>query len=196
MSVDYCRTLSAALFTGDSDQVNFTTLPETDDIAYATLANGTIDVLVGGKIQRKYDFGFPPLLRGLHYSTPYYFGNEAATDDVSFHSIATREGDTQFDAFVNMIVSATIYAQENGITKKSSQRMPLVSLFGPSLYWSLRDAIYFIGNYDEMYWDNFGPIVGVDPEQQLAIGEASIIARGRNTLNQGGPMLLSFPHLP
>ncbi|KAL7534572.1 hypothetical protein ACHAWF_004886, partial [Thalassiosira exigua] len=158
MSVDYCRTLSAALFTGDSNNINFITLQETKDSPYADLANGTIDVLVGGKLQRKYDFGLPPLFRGLQYSTSYYFGDEAATDDVSFYSMATRQEDVLFDSFVNMVVLATIFADENGITKEESRRMPLVSIFGPKLYWSLRDAISYSGSYDKLYRKHFGSV--------------------------------------
>ncbi|KAL7533568.1 hypothetical protein ACHAWF_009709 [Thalassiosira exigua] len=186
MSVDYCRTISAALFNGDSDSVNFVSLQETNNNPYAALANGTIDVLVGGKIQRKYDFGVPPSLGGLHYSAPYYFGDEAAINDVSFYAMATREEDVQFSSFVNMIVLATIYAQYNGITKDDSIGMPLVSLFGPSFYWSLRDAISYSGNYDEIYWGNFRSIFGTGYLEQLVREEHYFRnIRGRNILNQG-----------
>ena len=78
MSVDYCRGLAAALFDGNHEAVNFTTFSENDASSFAALDEGTIDVLGGGRIERKYDFGSPPLLRGVHFSTPYYYGNETA----------------------------------------------------------------------------------------------------------------------
>ncbi|KAL7544861.1 hypothetical protein ACHAWF_008230 [Thalassiosira exigua] len=122
----------------------------------------------------------------------------AAINDVSFYAMATREDDAKFSSFINMIVLATIYAQENGITKDDSKRMPLVSLFGPSLYWSLRGAISYSGNYDEIYWDNFDSVFDSGyPEQLLEEEHLGFNReRGRNILNEGGPMLLSFPHLP
>ena len=54
MNVDYCQTLSAALFTGGSSKgVKYLTFPETDNSSLIALDNGKIDVLVGGRIQRK-----------------------------------------------------------------------------------------------------------------------------------------------
>ena len=71
MSVDYCKTLSASLYNGDPDAVNFFPFEE-DGNAYAALENETIDVIAGARIEKKYDLG------QFRYSTPYYFGDEAA----------------------------------------------------------------------------------------------------------------------
>eukprot|EP00579_Thalassiosira_antarctica_P013409 CAMPEP_0201945108 /NCGR_PEP_ID=MMETSP0903-20130614/53734_1 /ASSEMBLY_ACC=CAM_ASM_000552 /TAXON_ID=420261 /ORGANISM="Thalassiosira antarctica, Strain CCMP982" /LENGTH=869 /DNA_ID=CAMNT_0048488167 /DNA_START=93 /DNA_END=2702 /DNA_ORIENTATION=+ len=183
MGVDYCRTLAAAIFIGDSEEVNFSTFTETDNSSFGALANGTIDVLVGGRVQRKYDFEMSPFLGGFHFSTPYYYGNEASREDVSFYSLATREDDVQFASFVNCMVLATIHAQGNDIHREKSREMPSCSVFGSDLNWALRDAIAYSGSYDEIYSRNFGSNV-------------SAAYRGRNTLNKGGPLMLSFPHLP
>ena len=102
---------------------------------------------------------------------------------MSFYSIATREDDVLFASFVNCIVLATIFAQENGIQREKSGRMPSVSVFGSNLNWALRDAIAFSGSYDQIYRKHFGSnVYEVD--------------RGRNSLNQGGPLLKSFLRLP
>ena len=105
-------------------------------------------------------------------------------EDVTFISLATREGEDNvlFSSFVNAVVVATIYAQENGIKMKQSKEMPLMSIFGSELKWALRDAISHLGNYDEIYRKNFGYVAEED--------------RGRNILNEkGGPQLHSFPGL-
>ena len=106
-----------------------------------------------------------------------------SSDDVSFYSIATRdhEDDVLFSSFVNFIVIATIYAQENQIQRNESNYMPLVFLFGDEFNWVLRDAIAHSGSYDEIYTKNFGSESEVD--------------RGRNALNKGGPMMHSFPRI-
>lgn len=96
--------------------------------------------------------------------------------------MATREDDVMFASFVNCIVLATIYAQENDITSENRRELPLVSVFGSDLIWALRDAIAYSGGYDKIYRKNFGI-------------EVSEMKRGRNALNQGGPMLHSIPHL-
>ncbi|KAL7538406.1 hypothetical protein ACHAXR_011016 [Thalassiosira sp. AJA248-18] len=181
MSVDYCRTLAAALLSGDSKDVNFLTFRESNNTSYIALANETIDVVVGGRVQQKYDFALSPSLGGFHFSTPYYYGNESAGNDVSSYSMATREDDVLFASFFNCIVMSTFYAQENFIQSERSKEMPLVSVFGSSLRWALRDAIDCSGSYEQLYVKHFGEVSEVD--------------RGRNTLNKGGPLLHSFPGL-
>merc|ERR1712127_844843 len=96
----------------------------------AALNAGSIDVLAGGKVEMKFDFGSPPSVPGFYYSSPYYFGNETAGTGVSSFSLTTREDDKMFSSFVNCIVLATIYAQENGIKRERSNELPLVSTFG------------------------------------------------------------------
>ena len=77
MSVDYCRTLAAAIYNGDSDAVEFTTYLEGSNSSYIALNNGTIDVIAGTRIEKQYDFGTDSL-PGVTFSSPYYFGNETA----------------------------------------------------------------------------------------------------------------------
>lgn len=186
MSVDYCRTLAAALFNGDGEfgRLKFTPFSGNVSTAFGELGNRTLDVLAGANIQRKYDFESSSSFDGFHFSTPYYFGNETAGEDASFISLATWEDehDALFSSFVNAVVSATIYAQENNIKKKQSKEMPVVSFFGSELKWALRDAISFLGNYDQIYTKNFDNFQEKD--------------RGRNILNEnGGPQIHSFPGL-
>jgi len=182
MTDDYCRTLAAALLDGNYDRVNITIFSQNDNSSFVALNDGTIDVLAGGKVEKKHDFGSPPSIGGVHFSTPYFYGNETASDDVSFFSLATREDDVVFSSFVNCVVLATIYAQEYDITRRKSKQMPFVSIFGSDFKWALRDAIAYSGNYDEIYRRNFG-----------VLSEAE---RGRNYLNEdGGPQIHSFPGL-
>ena len=78
MSVEYCRTLAAALFYGDSSLVNLITFSENDSSSFVALNNGTIDVLAGGRVEWKYEFESSPSDGGFQFSTPYYYGNETA----------------------------------------------------------------------------------------------------------------------
>lgn len=91
--------------------------------------------------------------------------------------MAVRDDDGLFPSFVNSIVLATIYAQENGIPD-----MPLITLFGSDLRWSWRDAISYSGSHHRLVSKNFDNIA--DEE------------RGRNVLNnKDGPQIHSFPGL-
>eukprot|EP00581_Thalassiosira_minuscula_P000852 CAMPEP_0183743076 /NCGR_PEP_ID=MMETSP0737-20130205/65031_1 /TAXON_ID=385413 /ORGANISM="Thalassiosira miniscula, Strain CCMP1093" /LENGTH=1112 /DNA_ID=CAMNT_0025978681 /DNA_START=259 /DNA_END=3597 /DNA_ORIENTATION=- len=182
MSVDFCHALSAALFNGNHEAVTFSMFLEADDDSFVSLSNGTIDILAGRRIEKQYDFDSSPNLVGFQFSKPYYYGNETAGNAVSFFSLVTREDDELFSSFVDCVVMATFFAQENGITKKKSKEMPLVSIFGRDLRWALRDVVKFTGGYDQLYAKSFGQV----SEEE----------RGRNKLaGDSGPLLLSFPGL-
>jgi len=202
MSVEYCRTLAAALFDGDSKLVNLTTFSENDNSSFVALNNGTIDVLAGGRVEKKHDFVSSLSVGGFVFSTPYYYGNESAEDDVSVFSLATREDDEIFSSFVNCVVLATIYAWENGIRREERKEMPLMSIFGSEFNWALRDAIYYSGSYDQIYTKNFGgSVLGsvlnfFNSIPQNDIGMMADEEAGRNYLNErGGPQIHSFPGL-
>ena len=101
---------------------------------------------------------------------------------MSLFSLATREDDVLISSFVNCVVLATIYAQENEIKRRKSKEMPLLPVFGSEFKWALRDAIYYSGSYDRIYKKHFGVVSEED--------------RGRNYLNEyGSPQIHSFPGL-
>jgi len=180
ISIDYCHTLAAALLNGNSEAVNLFTFSQSDNSSFLALNNGTIDVLAGGRVERKYVFESSPSLGGFHFSTPYYYGNKTG-DDVSFFSLATRGEDVTFSSFVNCVVLATIYAHENIIEGKCTE-MPFISIFGSEFKWALRDAIAYSGSYDELYEKHFGDVSEEDRE--------------RNYLNDyNSPQIHSFPGL-
>jgi hypothetical protein len=90
----------------------------------------------------------------------------------------TRQGDKAFSSFVNCIVLSTFYAASEGIDRKNSFAMPTMTIFGSDMLWALKDAISANGNYDEIYFRNFG--------------NATEVEIGRNTLNQEqGPQFLA-----
>ena len=62
---------------------------------------------------------------------------------------------------------------------KQSNFMPLLPWFGKDFEWALRDVVFHIGSYDELYQKHFGDV--------------SKEERGRNQLNEGGPLLYSAP---
>lgn len=93
----------------------------------------------------------------------------------------TRQYDTMFTSFVNCILLSTIAAVKDGITKENAFAMPIISLYGSDMQWSLKDALSAHGNYDEIYFNNFD----------------ADVSRGRNALNvvQPKPQLLDMPGL-
>jgi hypothetical protein len=71
-------------------------------------------------------------------------------------ALVTRQDDPQWSDFVHWIVTATFYAEENGITRANADSMPTVSLFGSTYAKMLRQAIGAVGSYAEIYERNIG----------------------------------------
>jgi hypothetical protein len=71
-------------------------------------------------------------------------------------ALVTRQDDPQWSDFVHWIVTATFYAEENGITMSIADRMPTVNLFGPTYAQMLPRAIGAVGSYAEIYERNIG----------------------------------------
>jgi len=103
------------------------------------------------------------------------------SDDLSIFALATREDNASFSSFVNCVVWATIYAEKESIGKEQNNQMPLLPWFGSEFEWALKDVIRYSGSYDEIYEKHFGDVAKED--------------RGRNQLNEQGPVQHSIPGL-
>ena len=67
-------------------------------------------------------------------------------------AVLTRQDDPTFSDFVSLVVTATFYAEENGITMANANTaMPEVSLFGSRYTQMLRHAISAVGSYRTIY---------------------------------------------
>jgi hypothetical protein len=69
-------------------------------------------------------------------------------------ALVTRQDDPQWSAFVYWIVSATFYAEENGISAATSSKMPVVNLLGTAYTDMFRHAIAAVGSYADIYKRN------------------------------------------
>lgn len=90
----------------------------------------------------------------------------------------TNKEDVIFSKFVDLVVNAIIYAEENGITQETSIQMPRVDLLRPLIGDTMmRNVIEAVGNYQEI-WNRHNE--GLERE-------------GRNLLNKVplGPTLMT-----
>jgi hypothetical protein len=69
MGISYCETLAAAMFYGNAGALNTVSFSD-DESALRSLADETIDVLVGLEANFTYDF------EGVTFSMPYFYGHE------------------------------------------------------------------------------------------------------------------------
>ena len=65
--------------------------------------------------------------------------------------MVTREHDQQWSDFVQVTVMSLFYAEENGYTQATANRLPIVNLFGPAFKRMMRDIVFAVGNYGEVY---------------------------------------------
>eukprot|EP00541_Cyclophora_tenuis_P006213 CAMPEP_0116568584 /NCGR_PEP_ID=MMETSP0397-20121206/15741_1 /TAXON_ID=216820 /ORGANISM="Cyclophora tenuis, Strain ECT3854" /LENGTH=464 /DNA_ID=CAMNT_0004095897 /DNA_START=42 /DNA_END=1434 /DNA_ORIENTATION=+ len=93
-----------------------------------------------------------------------------------------RQDDPLFASLVYWVISATFYAEEQGITQAQSNKMPVLSLLGDNYFLMFRHVIEAVGNYGEIYERNL---------------ERFIPRSGANELNSApyGPQLFVRPGL-
>lgn len=168
--IEFCKALNAAAHIGVTDTVTYVNVSRDESIAYAFLQNKTVDVIAGDTVTLEKD-----LLKNITFSAPYFYDSEGGA-----RAIASRPDDSQWSDFVYWILMATIYAEDEGITRESARNMPAVFLFGESLKPMFFDVISAVGSYREIYGRTL----------------ASIIPRsGRNQLNKNltGPQQFPIP---
>lgn len=124
----------------------------THDEVVAGLNTGDCNVIAGGSQEV-----VESSVRDNGYTGPYEVGQNRFLKDPL--AVVTRQDDPQFTSFVNWIVSATFYAEEEGITQSTAGQMPFVFLFGPLYGRMLIDAIQAVGNYAEIYARNLQSII-------------------------------------
>ena len=94
--------------------------------------------------------------------------------------MVTRQDNQQWSDFVQTVVMSLFYAEEHGIDQASANEMPYANLFGPAYKRIMKDAIFAVGNYAQVY-ERF-----VEPYLSRA--------GGPNQLNaEADPQLYSFP---
>jgi len=178
----YCRAVAAAIFNGDFGEnvVNITRLSSVND-SLTELNHGSFDIITGlngyGTCWSFEDFAYK-----LKFSTPYYLvPNEeninkvcGSVTIVSYYD--QDDKDIVFSSFVNAVVTATIHAAREDITKDNIIQMPIIGLFGDELQFMLKDVVSSIGNYDEIY----------DKSHNLGKYEGENASRVGNNVHLGG----------
>ena len=128
MDIDFCHALAAGLFEGDSESVVFVELIDAPD-AFVALANDDADVVAGVTWNLQHDIREPTTGMGFSFSQPYFYGYSEEEDNFS---LATRQEDHDWAAYVFWIPQAIVFAEENGIRREKSNDLPQVFLFGSS----------------------------------------------------------------
>ena len=105
--------------------------------------------------------------KGFNVGSPIHLLSSHSLEFDENLCLVTRQDDPQFSSFVNWIVAATFYAEfsvERGlhadpITKTDAEQMPDVNLFGRPYSKMLRNVVWEVGNYAEVYDANVAPFL-------------------------------------
>ena len=151
-----CRDLKICVESGSDEKFVLKLFSDRFIVSFTTPSDGSqnfasneCNVYAGG-------IGEPDLkeLRNLGYQGDFRFGEKLFTREPQ--AIVTRDDDPQWYRFVNWIVIAAFFAEENGITLANAQEMPEINLFGESLSRMFQHAIAMAGNIAEVFERNFG----------------------------------------
>lgn len=151
VNVKFCEMLAVAIFQGKYNAVNITYIDEMDFSAFPQ----EFDVVAGVSWEHRVGFNTSNLgtmETGLPYFThDKYRYNGTVYDGIGLaisyaHDI--RDADLVFVSAA--VVTATVYAQRQDITRATYFDMPMIHLFGDSLTFMLRDVIMYAGNYDDI----------------------------------------------
>jgi len=176
IDVDFCMVIAASALFGDGQAIVFVPVRDEAD-GYKKLQTGKVDVLAGFEWNIVNDYQEPTTGDGFAFSQPYFYRpiggpkQQNATNllfDGDNRCLVTRQDDAQFSSFVYWSVAVTVFAEERAITQATANDMPDVNIFGEDYRRMFRDAVFFAGNYGEVYERNLGTLL---PE------------RGRNTIN-------------
>ena len=151
VNVKFCELMAVAIFQGKADAVNITYIDEMDYSAFPQ----EFDVVAGAGFESKVgwdvtnagsmSFGWPYFVHDK-----YQYGGSVYDGVGLFISYAIDNENVSLIFVATAVVTATVYAQRQGITRESSFDMPLIHTFGDGLTFMLRDVVSFGGNYDDI----------------------------------------------
>lgn len=154
IDTDYCCAVAAALFQGDKRAIEYVQLDSVSD-GFALLADGSVDILAGVTRNLENEVREPHTGLGFAFSQPYFYEHQEEKN----HCLATRQEDKDWASFVYWVVSATFYAEEQGITMENSNTMPEVFVYGKTFHRMFRDSVLAAGSYSEIYERNLQRLI-------------------------------------
>jgi len=96
--VEFCRALSAAIFAGTTDTVQYEILSRSDSEDFKALTSGRVDALAGARVALRADYLQPSTEQRYTFSLPTFY---ESGDSRNACASATREDDCQWSDFVH-----------------------------------------------------------------------------------------------
>ena len=173
VNVQFCKIMSVAIFQGDSDAVNISYIDKMD---YSSFPQ-EYDIVAGVSWETRVGFNTGNL-GTMDMSLPYFTHDKHIQyNGTTYDGIGEAKGfavDVAEETLMEIAqsaVTATVYAQRNGISRSTYFDMPLMHLLGDSLTFMMRDVIMYAGNYDDIINEAF-----TSSDQETEIGWNIVIA--------------------
>jgi hypothetical protein len=151
-----CVTINTTSFdvvNGDFGEAFLFVGPSSGRSSAQSYAAGQCNVIAGGLSEVSWARDLTRETAGSDANFQFFSRPGSASEPLA---LVTRQDDPQWSDFVHWIVTATFYAEENGITRANADRMPEVLLFGSTYAKMLPQAIEAVGSYAEIYERNIG----------------------------------------
>lgn len=157
MDVDYCRALSASLFSGNTESLQLVPIA---DLAEGSqlLVDGLLDVVAGAPWALS-------TTTQCALTQPYFYGS--LLNNMTTACLMTSHDDHEWSSFVYWVVTSTVYAEDKEFSSETSNEMPEVAIMGPAFKRMLRDAIFAVGNSADIYERNMEEFLPRQPPNTL-----------------------------
>jgi len=156
VSAQFCKIMGVVIFQGKSDATNITYIDEMDYSAFPK----EYDIVAGASWEARVGFNTDNL-GTMSMSLPYYTHDKHLYNGTTYDGVGESISfalDNVEEALMRIaltVLTATVYAQRNGISRATYFDMPLMHLLGDSLTFILRDVILYAGNYDDIMNEAF-----------------------------------------
>jgi len=153
------------------------------DVLADGLTDDACNTIAGEKSEISFD-----TVRSAGYNGPYQIGTSLFSKEPL--AMVTRDGDNEWSDFVNWVLRALLYAEQEGITQSTANKLNQTDAFGPQYADMFIKAVGTVGNYGEMYQH----LNGVLPRQGLNllnVGDTGLMYSlpfGRTEKNGPGPV--------
>eukprot|EP00521_Asterionellopsis_glacialis_P008149 CAMPEP_0195288174 /NCGR_PEP_ID=MMETSP0707-20130614/4939_1 /TAXON_ID=33640 /ORGANISM="Asterionellopsis glacialis, Strain CCMP134" /LENGTH=928 /DNA_ID=CAMNT_0040348001 /DNA_START=163 /DNA_END=2949 /DNA_ORIENTATION=+ len=114
------------------------------DVLAVGLANGFCNTIAGEMSEIGSD-----TVKRAGYNGTYEVGTHLVSKEPL--AIVTKDGDNEWSDFVDWVLRALLFAEQEGITQSAANKLNQTDAFGPQYVDMFINAVSAVGNYGEMY---------------------------------------------
>jgi general L-amino acid transport system substrate-binding protein len=134
----------------------------------SNFVEGLCNVIAGGQFDLS-----EVLVRDLGYDEDYEFGVNIQSKEPL--ALVTRNDDPEWSDFVNWVLQALLAAEDEGISSRTSNIIPLTDVFGEAFQEAFRRSVRLVGNYGEIYRRHLEDLLPRPVPDRINSGDSGLI---------------------